>query len=297
MRLEEVPVPVPEAGEILVRIEAVGVNPVDWKIVEGYLRSALPISMPYTPGCDLSGTVEALGPGVNGFRAGDSVFGYPSLLRGGGYADYALLLETELAPAPLSISLRQAAALPVAAITAYDGLFVHGQLEAGMRALILGGAGGVGTAAIQLAKWKGAEVFATASARNQDYLRELGASPIDYSANTLESMAGAFDLVFDTVGGPAGVEAVAALKDGGQFITPVFPLPDASLLAAKRLKSAVYGILPTAGRLREIAALVDRGALRMHIEKEYPLSEIAAALSASKSGRTRGKLLVVPSLV
>jgi NADPH:quinone reductase-like Zn-dependent oxidoreductase len=294
VQIDTIELPPPAPGEVLVRVAAAGVNPVDWKLREGYLRNAVPIHFPYTLGCDVSGAIESVGPGVTHLAPGDQVFGYPNLLRSGAFADLVLMPADELARAPANLPLKEAAAIPVAAITAAEGLFVHGQLQAGQRVLILGGAGGIGSAAIQLARFRGAQVYATASTRNQDFLRQLGAIPIDYSRQASSDVAAGVDLILDTVGAAAGAPALASLRPGGRYVTCVYQLPPAELLEANNISAVMYGIQPSGDRLAEIAAIVEAGGLRMPIEREFPLAETAAALSASQSGRTRGKLLIVP---
>jgi NADPH:quinone reductase-like Zn-dependent oxidoreductase len=284
----------PAPGQVLVKVTAAGVNPVDWKLREGYLRDVVPIQFPYTLGCDVSGTIEAVGAGVAHLSPGEKVFGYPNLSHSGAFADALVMAAHELAPAPTNIPLKEAAAIPVAAITAAEGLFVHGQLQAGQRVLILGGAGGIGSAAIQLARFRGAQVYATASTRNQNFLRQLGATPIDYSHQATVDVAAGVDLILDTVGAETGAPALASLRPGGRYVTCVYQLPPAELLEANQISAAMYGIQPSGERLAEIATIVESGGLRMPIEREFPLTETVAALNASQSGRTRGKLLIVP---
>jgi NADPH:quinone reductase-like Zn-dependent oxidoreductase len=296
LRVVEAEKPSPKPGEILVKVEATGVNPVDWKLAEGYMNGAINISMPYVPGCDISGTVEQLGEGVTHFRTGDAIYGYPSLLRGGGYAEYIIMLENEMAIAPRGIPLREAAAYPVASCTAYEGLFVYGKLARGMRLLVLGGAGGVGSAAVQLAKRAGAEVFATGSAAKKDYLEGLGAIAIDYGAGPVGQFIRDVDFIFDTIGGVTALGAIPTLKRGGQYISPVFPLPPSEALDAVGATGLGYGILPNRERLEQVRPIIEAGDLRISVEREFPLSEVLAALEQSKMGRTKGKLLVVPAL-
>ena len=293
--VEEIDWPVPARGKVLVRVAAAAVNPVDWKIREGYMSSMLPIEFPYTLGCDVAGTVEEVGAGVTRFQPGDSVFGYPNLLRCGAFAEYVCLEEQELAKAPSSIRLEDSAALPVAVMTAYDGLFTYGNLQAGQRVLILGGAGGVGSSAVQLAKWKGAEVFATASAKNQQWLRDLGATPIDYGSQATADHAREVDLILDCVGVASGVAALPSLKFGGTYVTTSYVLPEADQLAPHGAIAHLFGIQPSGERLEEIAQIVDQGVVRLVVERVFPLEEVAAALAASQAGRTRGKLLIQPS--
>jgi NADPH:quinone reductase-like Zn-dependent oxidoreductase len=284
----------PKAGpnEVLVRVAAAGVNPVDWKIREGYMQQVLPIQFPYTLGCELAGIVESTGEGVTRFSAGDKVFGYPSLMRCGAFAEAVTILESELAHAPASIDLPMAAALPVACITAYDGLFTHGAIEAGQRVLILGGSGGVGSIAIQMAVGAGAEVYATASARNQQWLSSLGAFAIDYGSQSTADVVRDVDLILDCVGVESGIAALPSLKEGGRYVTTVYALPPAEVLAQFGAKAAMYGIQPSGDRLREIAALVDEGKIKMAIDTVFTLDQVPEALAASQAGRTRGKLLI-----
>lgn len=292
--LDEVPVPSPGPGEVFVRIRGAAVNPVDWKLREGYL-SQLTLTFPYTLGCDLAGIVEAVGEGVTRFAVGDAVYGYPSLLRGGAFAEGAILLEDELALAPKTVPLEQAAALPVAAITAYEGLITYGELQAGQRVLVLGGAGGVGSAAVQLARWKGAEVFATASTRNQEFVRSLGATPIDYTKQSPADVVQDVDLVFDTVGVASAEAALPCLKEGGVLVSSVYALPEDAVLGSFGVRAVMFGIQPSGKLLTSIAEMVDLGALKVFIEREFSIDETATALALSQTGRTRGKLLIRPS--
>lgn len=290
--LEEVECGNPGPEEVLVAVHAAGVNPVDWKIREGAMQRVLPLSFPYTFGCELSGVVQEVGKNVKRFRKGDAVFGYPNLVRSGAFAEQALMLEQELALAPASIPVPEAASLPVAVMTAMEGLYSYGRLEKGQRVLILGGSGGVGSAAIQLARRLGADVFATASHRNQQWLRDLGATPIDYTLQQTMDVVREVDLIFDTVGAESGIAALPSLRMGGRYVSSVYALPPAEVLGTRQAEAAVYGILPSAERLANIAAMVDSGELRMWIDRRFSLDEVPLALEASQSGRTRGKLLI-----
>jgi len=292
--IEEIAMPIAGLGEVLVKVHGAAVNPVDWKIREGYMSQMLPVEFPYTLGCDVSGTIVSLGAGVSSFTVGDAVFGYPNLMRCGAFAEAIVMQASELANAPQSIELAHAAALPVAVITAYDGLFTHGGLQAAQRVLILGGAGGVGSAAIQLAKWRGAEVFATASARNQNALRSLGANPIDYGSQATADLVRDVDLIFDCVGVESGIAALPSLKRGGTYVTTVYALPEPTMLAQYDARPVMFGIQPSGGRLAEIAAIVDQGGLKMAIDQVFSLDQTAEALAASQAGRTRGKILIRP---
>jgi NADPH2:quinone reductase len=213
------------------------------------------------------------------------------LLRGGAYAEYALLQEAEFAAAPANLSLREAAAYPVAAVTAYEGLFEVSRMQAGERLLILGGAGAIGSLAVQMGLIAGAEVLATTSPRNLDHVASLGAKAIDYTRPLAEQVRDV-DLILDTIGDPARAEALPTLKRGGRIVTPVWPAPDAALLASLGISGMAYGIVPNRAHLETIRPWIESGKLRMNIEKDYALDELIAALEHSASGRTRGKILI-----
>ena len=227
LRVETVPVPQPGDGEVLVRVHSAGVNPIDWKIRAGYLQAFMPLVLPHIPGFDLSGTVAEVGAGVAQFAPGDEVFG-----RGAGtYAEYAVAPEGTLAPKPAAVSFDQAATLAVGGVTAWAGLFGAADLEAGQRLLVHGGAGGVGSFAVQLGHWKGAHVIGTASAPNLDAMRALGADEvIDYAAARFEDVPHDLDVVFDTVGGEVTDRSWGVLRPGGILVV-IAGMPDADTAA------------------------------------------------------------------
>src|SRR2546421_10605240 len=196
--IEEVPRPEPQAGEVLVRVHAAGVNPGDWKIRRGYLKAFMPVPLPFPPGLDLAGTVAAVGPDVTTVQPGQAVFGRGS----GAYAEYAIALANALAPKPHALSFDQAATIPVGASTAWAGLFDVGGLQAGQRLLVHRAAGGGGLYAVQFGRGTGAEGIGTASARNVAFVRSLGAQTvIDYTATPFETVVRDVDVVLDTIGG------------------------------------------------------------------------------------------------
>ena len=200
LQYEGAPRPKPQADEVLIRVHAAGVNPVDWKVREGHMKDFWPHKFPLILGWDLSGVVEKLGRGVSRFKIGDEVYSLPDPTRNGAYADYIVVRESELALKPNSLHHIRAAAVPLAALTAWQSLFDTAQLQPGQRVLIHAGSGGVGHFAVQLAKWKGAYVFATASTKNQDLLRKLGVDePIDYTQQRFEDVARNIDIVLDTL--------------------------------------------------------------------------------------------------
>lgn len=305
----ELPDPTPGPGQVLVRIAAASVNPVDWKI----RRNGPPIApeLPAVLGCDLAGTVVALGPDVTGFAPGDAVFGCAGGVRGMG-GTYAELIAADarlIARAPSSIPLREAAALPLVAITAWEGLERAG-VGAGTRVLVHGGAGGVGHVAVQLARARGAEVCATVSPAKAALVRALGAEPIDYRAETVADyvrrLTGGrgFDVVFDATGGKDIATSFEAARLNGQVVTIVAQYTaDLTPMHVKGLSlDAVFMLIPMlhdTGReahgriLREVAALVDQGRLRPLIDPErFTLDRIAAAHAKLEAGRALGKLVI-----
>jgi NADPH:quinone reductase-like Zn-dependent oxidoreductase len=289
---EEVPRPTPGQGEVLIRVEAAGVNPVDWKIREGYLREMLPHSLPLIMGWDVSGVVAATGPGVTRFRTGDAVFSRPDILRDGTYAEYVVIRESEVALKPKSISHLHAAAIPLAGITAWKALMEAGRLEPGQRVLIHGGAGGVGSFGVQLAKWRGARVIATASPHNHDYLRELGADEtVDYRHPGFEENLGKVDVVFDTIGGETQERSWGLLHAGGTLVSIIDP-PPAEKADAHGVRHAFVFIQPDAAVLTQLAKLVDEGKLRVSLEAVLPLSEARRAQELSQGGHVRGKIVL-----
>ncbi len=292
LRYEDAPRPKPGPGELLIRVHAAGVNPVDWKVRAGDLKEMFNYPMPYTPGWDVSGVVEAAGAGATRFRKGDEVFSFPDHPRYGAYAEYMTVKETELAPKPKTLDHVHAAAVPAAALTAWQGLFDVGGLRAGQKALVHGAAGGVGGFAVQLAKWKGARVIGTASARNQEFLRQLGADEaIDYAAVKFEESARDVDVVFDTIGGETQARSWQTLKKGGMLVSTVSP-PSAEEAARRGARQGMISVQPNATQLAEIAGLIDAGRVKVSVEAVLPLSEARRAHEMSQTGHTRGKIVL-----
>lgn len=228
MHLRDVPIPEIRAGELLVRVKAAGINPVDWKIRDGLIREWLPISPPFILGCDISGVVEAVADGVSGFTPGDEVFGQVGGIGDsgllGGYADYARFTPNRITHKPASISHVEATSVPVAGITAWQALFRDADLQPGQRILIHAAAGGLGSFAVQMAHDRGAYVVATASAANLDYVRGLGADEvIDYRAKPFEEQTGDFDLILDLVSGDTERRSWPLLRPGGKLLSTVRP--------------------------------------------------------------------------
>jgi NADPH:quinone reductase-like Zn-dependent oxidoreductase len=290
LQYEDAPRPKPQAGEILVRVHAAGVNPIDWKVREGDMKDFWPHKFPLILGWDLSGVVEELGRGVSRFKIGDEVYSLPDPTRDGAYADYIVVRESELALKPKSLHHPRAATVPLAALTAWQSLFDTAQLQPGQRVLIHAGSGGVGHFAVQLAKWKGAYVFATASTKNQDLLRKLGVDePIDYTQQRFEVVARNIDMVLDTLGNETQERSWSVLKEGGNLVSLVqMPLEE----KAKKLgvRSALLGAQPNGAQLTELAKIIDSGKLAPVINRILPLSEARRAHELSQSGHTHGKI-------
>jgi NADPH:quinone reductase-like Zn-dependent oxidoreductase len=295
LQYEDAPRPKPQAGEVVVRVHAAGVNPIDWKVREGYMKDFWPHEFPLIPGWDLSGVVEEIGPGpaaAGRFKKGDEVYSVPDASRDGAYAEYIVVRESELALKPKSLHHVRAAAVPLAAVTAWQALFDAGQLKRGQRVLIHGGSGGVGHVAVQLAKWKGAHVLATASTKNQELLRELGVDePIDYTKQKFEDVARDVDLVLDLIGGETQERSWSVLKKGGVLLSLVQP-PSVEKAKALGVRAAFVAGHPSGAQLAEIVNIIDSGKLAPVINRILPLSEARRAHELSQSGHTHGKIVL-----
>lgn len=299
---EEVPRPEPGPGEVLIRVHAAGLNPPDWYRRMGYanipeaIRPPRP-SLPFIPGSDVSGTVAAVGPEVTDLREGDAVFGlvrFPSLDNGGkGYAEYATAPEDHLARKPAGIDHVQAAAVPMAGLTAYQFLFDHIGLDEDRTVLVNGAAGGVGHFLVQLAKTRRARVVGVASGRHEQFLRELGVDQfIDYTAVAVEESARDVDYLIDTVGGPHGYRFLPVLKRGGT-IMPVFYGDYHREHAAELGITFLSGQVRSDGRqMAELGRLIDAGHLRVGIDSVFPLADAQKAHERAERGHIQGKLVL-----
>ncbi|MFG0275446.1 MAG: NADP-dependent oxidoreductase [Phycisphaerales bacterium] len=289
LRLEDVERPTPGEGELLVRVRAAGVNPVDWKIRSGSFGSELPL----TPGYDISGEVAAVGEGVESFAVGDEVFAYLSLDRGGGYAEYAIVQEGEAALKPKRLPHMQAAGVPLAALTAWQALVDKADLQPGQTVLIHAGAGGVGHFAVQIAKARGATVIATASERNHELLYELGADVvIDYRTRRFEEVATEVDVVLDSIGGETQERSFQTLKKGGILVSIVQP-PSQEQLDAHGVRGTVFLVEPSGAQLATLAQLIEEGKLKPHIGATFPLRSAHRAHALSETGHARGKIVLL----
>jgi NADPH:quinone reductase-like Zn-dependent oxidoreductase len=292
LEIVDVPRPDPGPGDVLVEVHAASVNPIDWKIREGYMKSFVDIPMPHVMGRDVSGVVFAVGDGVESLSAGDAVYGSATATRDGTHAEYVAIPATMLARKPKRIDHVEAASLPISALSAYAGLVTHGNLAAGEKVLIHAGAGGVGVIAIQLAKHIGATVATTASASNAEYVRELGADiAIDYRTTDFAQAPGDYDLVFDTMGGEIHLRSYAVLASGGRMtylnadpIPEEKPRDDVTVLNA----SVAYDT----ASLERLAELVDDGAIEPRVSAVVPLAEAVSAYDLSQTGHVRGKVVI-----
>jgi NADPH:quinone reductase-like Zn-dependent oxidoreductase len=283
--------PSPGPDEVLIKVHAASVNLVDWKIRAGHMKDFLPLALPATLGSDVSGTVEEAGSGAVRFKRGDEV--YASLgLEGGGYAEYAVAKEAIVARKPAILDHAQAAAVPVAGLTAWQALFEVAQLRAGQKVLIHAAAGGVGSFAVQFAKAKGAHIVGTASSKNQSFLRELGVDEaVDYQQARFEDVVGDADVVLDTIGGDTQERSFKALKKGGILVSIVQP-PSQELAAKYGVRALFYGAHPSSSDLAEIAGLIDAGEVQTVVDTVLPLAEARRAHELSQSGHARGKIVL-----
>lgn len=292
LKYEDAPRPAPAAGDVLIRVHATSVNPVDIAIRSGFFKERMKYTLPMIPGWDVSGVVEAVPPDATRLKPGDEVYARPDLSRDGAYAGYIAVRESEVALKPTSIDHTHAAAIPLTGLTAWQGLFDAGHLAAGQTVLIHGAAGGVGHFAVQFAKVKGARVIATASKRNHEFLRSLGADElIDYNTTKFEDVVHGVDVVLDTITGETQDRSWQVIKKGGIYVSILQP-PNQEKAAAHGVRSAHVFVQPNVDELNEIARLVDAGKVKPHIEKVFPLPQAAAAQEAVASHHTSGKIVI-----
>lgn len=289
LKLERIERPQPQAGEVLLRVYAAGVNPIDWKIRQGLLKEFMPMTFPYTPGIEVAGVVEETGPGVTTFGIGQAVFGQTVQ---GGYAEYVIAPAHALALKPQTLSFAEAATIPVGATTAWRALFEYGGLTPEQRVLIVGAAGGVGLFAVQLAKWKGTQVIGTTSTKNLALVRSLGADTVvDYTTASLESMVQDVDLVLDGVGGETQFHSLAALRRGGTLISIASPPPQQEA-QMRGVRAMMIHSQPSSDLLQRLASLIDEGHLKVIAGKTFPLNEAQRAHEYSQSGHGHGRIVL-----
>ena len=300
LHYEEIERPLPQAGEVLVRVRAAGVNPVDWGARSYPMPSttgAAGASLPYILGWDLAGDVAALGAGITQFAPGDTVYGMPRFPgEAKAYSEYSAAPVSDLARKPECLTYEEAAAVPMSALTAWQALFDTAGLQAGQTVFIPGGAGGVGHLAIQLAKWKGAQVLTTTSTRNVAFVRELGADVvIDYTRASIEDAVKEVDFVLDTMGENVLRQALGGMvKHGGWVVSLLRSHRElGELLAAQTgVHFAFMLVHPSGEQLAEIACMCDAGQLKVHLDAVFPLQEVAQAHRLSEGRHVRGKLVL-----
>jgi NADPH:quinone reductase-like Zn-dependent oxidoreductase len=290
--LEEVPRPQTGPGEVLIRVHAAGVNPLDWKVRAGHVKAMIAHRLPLIPGWDVSGVVEAVAPEVTAFKVGDAVYGMLDFRRNGAYAEYVASRPSHLAIKPRSIYHIQAGAVPLASLTAWQSLFQVAGLKSGQTVLIHAAAGGVGHFAVQFAKEKGARVIGTASADNEGFLRKLGADQvIDYRTTRFEEVVRDADVVLDTIGGHTQERSWQVLKKGGILVATLgISSPD----GAKQHGVRGEGVLvhPDTSHLAQIAGVIDDGKVKPAVTTTFPLAQAARAHDLSEAGHVRGKIVL-----
>ena len=289
---EDVPRPEPKDDQLLIRVIAAGVNPVDAMIRSGMFDREGTRAFPIILGGDVAGVVEKVGSKITKFKAGDPVFAYVSLDNSGGYAQYALVTEREAAPKRKSLTYVEAAAVPIAGMTAWQALVDTAKLSAGQTVLIHGGSGGVGSFVIQIAKARGAKVIATASTANQEFLKQLGADvAIDYTKQKFEDVAKDVDVVLDSIGRDTLARSYGVVKKGG-IIVSLVARPNQDELQKHGIRGAALNVESTSEQLAEIGKLIDARKIKVIVSQTFPLSEAMKAQEQVATGHTRGKIVL-----
>ncbi len=295
-QLKEKDMPLPELKDhqVLVELHATSINPVDWKVREGYLASMLPFTFPAILGWDAAGIISKIGKGVHDFQVGDKVFARPATNNRGTYAEFAAIDEHLLAKMPNNTTFEEAAAIPLAGETAWVALVEKANIKKGDRVLIHAGSGGVGSLAIQIAKSFGAYVATTASEKNRDFLKSLGADQfIDYTSQDFESLLSDYDIVFDTIGGEVQEKSFNVLKAGGMLVSIVSPI-DEQQAAEKGVKTGYFFLEPNGQRLKKLADLMEKDQLKAVIGETYPLTQegLRTAHKQSETHHAKGKIVI-----
>ncbi len=297
--VETIPDPVPGMGEVRIRVHAAGVNPVDTKIRSGIYQQRLPHQLPIIPGWDAAGVVESIGPGATLQAVGDRVYCYcrKPVIQYGAYAEFIVLPEQQVAPMPASLDFEHAAAVPLAALTAWQSLFEVAGLKSGQRILIHAAAGGVGGYAVQMAKHAGDFVLATASRRNHEYVRSLGADMvIDYNeVDFRDAVLGIFpkgvDIVFDTVGNDVQVRSADVIAPGGTLVS-ILAYQNEEAIKNRGIVTKYHFVYPNRAHLEELAGLIDQGRIKVKLARVFPLKEAAEAHRMIETRHTCGKIVL-----
>jgi len=280
------------ADSVMIEVHAAAINPIDWIVMEGYMRQMLDYDLPWIIGYDVAGVVTELGASASQFSLGDRVFARANSMQAGTMAEYCAVKESDLALQAEGVSHQQSAGVPLAGLTAWQALYEHGQLKAGQRVLIHAGSGGVGTLAIQLAKQTGAWVATTASARNHELVTKLGADQfVDYSQEQFEHVVEPCDLVVDMMGGDTLARSFHVVKPGGRVVSIKGSAPD-GIAEENGVTFEQFFMSPSGDQLAQIAALIEEGTVHPIVDSEFPLDDVAKAYARARSGGASGKVIV-----
>ena len=296
LRYEDMEEPVPGAGEVRIRVAGSAFNPVDDGIRGGYLRDVFPVTLPHIPGIEVSGTVDVIGEGVTGFQVGDDVIGFLPMVADGSAAEYVVAAAEILAPAPTSIPLADAAALPMVGLTAWQALYDDAGLTAGQRVLINGAGGAVGGYAVQLAKRAGAHVIATASPRSSERVRSAGADEVIDHTTTEVTVAEPVDVLLNLARiAPEELAGLVALVRPGGVVVNTVPTIPTPADEERGVRAVGVFVRSDAEQLSRLVAMVDRGELRVDVAQRVPLAELAAVHAKAAAGDLPGKVVVLPA--
>lgn len=291
LALNDIAIPTPAENEVLIKVKSASVNPVDWKIREGYLQPMLNHPLPLTLGWDVSGEVAAIGENVSSLKVGDAVYSRPDIAKNGSYAEYMTVAADEVALKPSSLTWQEAAGVPLASLTAWQSLYEFAKLEAGERVLIHAGSGAVGQFAIQLAKLRGAYIYTTTSSRNTELVQSLGADQaIDYHQEDFSELKD-IDVVFDTIGGDTQANSWKTLKKGGRLVS-ITENPDEATATKHGVSAFFCFVQPNREQLEKLAEFADAGQLKVSIDSEFGLDQVAEAHERSETGRAQGKIII-----
>jgi len=292
LAVKDLPVPVNGEDELLVKVHGAGINPIDWKVRAGYLKEMLPYTLPLIPGWDVSGTVVRAGSAVKNFQPGDAVYALADITRNGACAEYITLKAENAAFKPGLIDHVHASAVPMAALTAWQALFDHGKLQKGQRVLVQAAAGGVGTFAVQFARWKGAYTIGTASLRNRDFLLDLGVDEvIDYMAAPFEEAVREVDLVLESMGGEVQERSWKTIRKGGTLVSLLGP-PDQEMASRAQARGVGVFVRSDPGQLAAVGELIDQGRITPVVTEVLPLDDVARAHEMSETHHVRGKIVL-----
>lgn len=280
-------------NQVLVEVYAASANPFDWKVREGYMKDFIPLELPAVPGGDVAGVVAEIGEGVTGFKVGQSVYGMANAAGGqGSFAEFTPVSAKQLVAKPKSLDFVAAAALPLAGVSAYQALVDHMNLQSGQKILIHGGAGGIGSLAIQIAKQLGAYVATTTAGAETNFVKNLGADEvIDYKTQDFSTLLKSYDAVFDTVGGETNAKSYSVLKEGGTLVSMVQPA-DEELADQHDINYVQQSSKATPERLTKVADLANAGHLKVNVDKTFSLDQAAEALEYLKTGHPKGKVVI-----